>query len=130
MTDTPVSGTPRLILRGEGLVALGAAALGYQNLGASWGLFALLFLLPDLSLVAYLAGPRVGAFAYNAVHTYLAPAVLGTLSYAGLVPNAWPLCLIWVAHIGMDRSLGLGLKYSSGFRDTHLGAVGRVERKA
>jgi hypothetical protein len=124
--DTPVSGTPRLLLRGEGLIVLGAATLAYHNLGGSWGLFALLFLVPDISLVGYLAGPRAGALAYNAVHTYLAPALLGAFAYLGIVPNAWPLCLIWVAHLGLDRSLGLGLKFASAFRDTHLGVVGRV----
>ena len=30
------------------------------------------------------------------------------------------LALIWVAHIGMDRLMGYGLKYPSAFKDTHL----------
>jgi hypothetical protein len=32
-----------------------------------------------------------------------------------------PLLLIWTAHIGFDRALGIGLKYPTGFGDTHLG---------
>jgi hypothetical protein len=128
--DTPVSGTPRVILRLEGVVILTAAVLGYRELGASWALFALLLLVPDLALIAYAAGPRVGAFAYNAVHSYLAPGILAAFAYFNLVPNAWPVCLIWLAHIGMDRSLGLGLKFASAFRDTHLGAVGRAASAA
>ena len=32
--------------------------------------------------------------------------------------------LIWIAHIGLDRALGYGLKYATGFGDTHLGHIG------
>jgi len=41
-----------------------------------WLLFALLFLVPDLAMVGYLANVRVGVVAYNAVHTYLGPLAL------------------------------------------------------
>jgi len=33
--------------------------------------------------------------------------------------------LILVAHICMDRVMGYGLKHESGFKDTHLGRIGR-----
>ena len=36
------------------------------------------------------------------------------------------LALIWIAHIGLDRALGYGLKYATGFGDTHLGRIGRA----
>jgi hypothetical protein len=90
------------------------------------GHFAALLLLPDLGLLGCLAGPRIGALAYNALHTYLGPAGFAALAYVGVVPPAWPSCVIWVAHIGMDRALGLGLKFPGTFRDTLLGAVGRA----
>jgi hypothetical protein len=51
--------------------------------------------------------------------------VLAAVAYAVPMPAAWPVCLIWLAHIGMDRALGLGLKFPSAFRDTHLGSAGR-----
>src|SRR5689334_15682002 len=105
--NTPVTGTPRVLLRLEGLVLLIAAVAGYRAMGASWLMFALLFLIPDVALVAYTAGPRPGAVAYNAAHTYLAPAALAAVAYFGGVADAWPVCLIWMAHIGMDRALGL-----------------------
>ena len=73
----------------------------------------MLFLVPDLALIGYLGGPRAGAMLYNAFHTYLAPAALAALAYAGVLADAWPLCLIWVAHIGLDRALGLGLKFDT-----------------
>lgn len=124
--DTPVTGTPRVLLRLEGLAALAGAVLAYDAFYASWPRFALLLLLPDVALVGYLAGPRVGSLAYNASHTYLAPALLGVFAYVSVLPGAWPICLIWVAHIGMDRMLGFGLKFATAFKDTHLGVVGRV----
>ena len=125
--NTPVSGTPRVLLRLEGLLVLVAAVVGYHTLGGGWRRFALLYLVPDLALIGYLGGPKIGAFAYNALHTYCGPAALATLAYFGVADWAWPICLIWIAHIGMDRALGLGLKFPSAFRDTHLGTVGRAE---
>jgi hypothetical protein len=34
---------------------------------------------------------------------------------------AMALALIWLAHIGLDRLLGTGLKYNDRFTHTHLG---------
>jgi hypothetical protein len=128
--NTPVTGTPRLLLRLEGLAVFVAAIVAYRTLGGSWWLFAALLLVPDVALVAYAAGPRVGAAVYNALHTYLGPALLAGLGYLGAIPAPWPVCLIWVAHIGMDRMLGIGLKFSTAFRDTHLGSIGRAADRA
>jgi hypothetical protein len=118
------TGAVRWLLRVEGLALLGAATALYWASGASWWLFALLFLAPDLSFAGYLAGPRWGAWAYNALHATIAP--LG-LAIGGLVmpwPMATTVALIWLAHIGFDRALGYGLKYAAGFGFTHLGRIG------
>jgi hypothetical protein len=124
--NTPVSGTPRLLLRLEGFVLLVAAVVAYQLIGGSWLRFGLLLLVPDVGLAGYAANPRVGAAAYNALHTYMAPAALALLGLSGVLTDVWPLCLIWLAHIGMDRVLGLGLKFPTAFGHTHLGTVGRI----
>ena len=117
-------GTPRALLRLEGAaLGLGAVAL-YAAGGQSWLAFAALFLAPDLSFAAYLAGPRVGATVYNALH-WTAPALaLAAFGWALPSSGAFAVALIWLAHIGLDRALGYGLKYGSGFRDTHLGRLG------
>jgi len=86
-------------------------------------MFAALFLAPDLSMLGYLFGIRVGARTYNLVHTYLGPLALGFAGYFSPTPLLFALCLIWTAHIGFDRFLGYGLKYETGFKDTHLGKV-------
>jgi hypothetical protein len=116
-----ISGAPAMILRLEGALAMTVAAIAYSRFGQGWIEFAALFLVPDLSMLGYLAGRRIGAAAYNAGHSYLAPAALGAVGLAGHLPMLVGAALIWVAHIGFDRLLGYGLKYGSGFGDTHLG---------
>lgn len=111
---------PKLLLHVEGLIALVAASLVYSKLSASWSYFALLFLAPDVSMLGYLAGKPIGAWCYNAAHTYLAPAALAFLIYAADRLDLVYLPVIWVAHIGFDRLLGYGLKYPTDFKDTHL----------
>ena len=112
--------SPRLLLRLEGLCVLLAAAALYVQLGHSGWLFAGALLAPDLVLMGYLAGPRLGALAYNAGHTYIAPLGLGVVGFVLAEPLGVALALIWGAHIGMDRALGYGLKRPTGFHDTHL----------
>lgn len=120
-----VAASVRGLLRLEGLVAFAAAVGVYVHAGFSWPVFALLFLAPDLSMLAYLGGPRAGAIGYNFAHTYALPLVLTLAGFAGGVSAAAAGGLIWIAHIGFDRMLGYGLKYSTGFGDTHLGHLGR-----
>ena len=112
-------------LRVEGAVALAAAVVAYAFLDASWWLFAALFLVPDLGMLGYLAGPRFGTLAYNLAHTTVLPALLAGLALAFGWPAVLPVAAIWVAHIGFDRMLGYGLKLPTGFHDTHLGRLGR-----
>lgn len=119
--NTAVTGAARLLLRLEGLTAFVAVLAAYRLVGGSWLLFVVLFLVPDLSMLAYLGGPRRGALGYNAIHTYLAPGLLAVAMAVQLVPVFWQVPLIWLGHIGLDRALGFGLKYPTAFRDTHLG---------
>ena len=120
-----VVGGPRLILRLEAAALVLAAGFFYWWLGGSWIFFAVLFLVPDLSFLAYLVSPRIGAIAYNSAHATLGPLVL--LALGGWLGSATAehIALIWLAHVGIDRALGYGLKYASAFGDTHLGRIGR-----
>jgi hypothetical protein len=116
---------PRLLLRLEGFALFTLATLAVTYTGLSWWLYALLFLSPDLSFAGYVRGPRWGAATYNALHSTLGPAALAGLGL--LIDHSMLLGLaaIWAAHIGFDRMLGYGLKYTSSFNDTHLGRIGR-----
>ena len=126
-TGGAVTGSVSTLLRLEGLVAAVASALLYARTGASWWLFAGLWLAPDVSMLAYLKRPCLGARYYNAAHTYLLPGVLGLLGWLLDANALLPFTLIWVNHIGVDRLLGYGLKYSDGFGFTHLGRLGKRE---
>ena len=123
-----VQGTPSILLRFEGGAACIAAVLAYHELRAGWILFALLILAPDISMLGYLAGRRVGAAVYNAGHSYLASCLLAMMGWPLGMPALYSLALIWVAHIGFDRLLGYGLKYPDGFWATHLGIKHRGKR--
>ena len=114
---------PRLLLHAEGLALGAAAAAIYFHADYPWWLFVALILAPDLSFIGYLAGTRVGALAYNTVHTYVGPVALGAVGVIGGVEHANQVALIWLTHIGVDRALGYGLKYPSAFKDTHLQRV-------
>ena len=114
---------PRFLLRAEGLAVAAAALALYAHAGHGWLLLVLLVLAPDLSMLGYLGGPRAGAIAYDAVHTTILPLALGTVGVLADVELARQLALIWLVHLGVDRLVGYGLKYPSGFKDTHLQRV-------
>jgi hypothetical protein len=114
------------LLRLEGAAELTVLVVLYAWTGASWWLFGGLFFVPDVGFLGYIAGPRVGAFVYNAVHLILLPALLGVVSLLAGWPAGVAVALIWAAHIQFDRALGYGLKHASGFGDTHLGRIGRT----
>jgi hypothetical protein len=114
---------PEVLLRIEGALELALSLIFYQGMHAGWVLFVVLLLVPDLSMLGYLRGVRFGTICYNLVHTLTGPFLL--IAYAYLTRSVWvlPYALIWTAHIGLDRMLGFGLKYPTGFRDTHLGRM-------
>lgn len=117
-----------LLLRLEGLVALAGAVTAYYVLGGNWWVFALLLLAPDLSMLAALAGPHVASRAYNLAHTYAAPALLALFAWLAGISWLMPVAAVWVAHIGLDRMLGYGLKYPGSFERTHLGLIGKARK--
>jgi hypothetical protein len=125
VAEGAVVGGVRVLLRLEGLAVLTAASLAYATTGTSWLVFSLAFFAPDLSFAAYLAGPRIGAAAYNAAHSIILPLLLAVCGYLFKSDPAFATALIWLAHIGFDRLLGYGLKYQTAFRHTHLGLIGR-----
>ena len=124
-----VTGGLRTLLRLEGLALFAGMTLLYAVWGGSWWVYALLFLVPDVSFAAYLAGPRTGAIIYNAAHSYMAPMALMISGFALSAPLVLSIAMIWLAHIGFDRALGYGLKYSAGFGFTHLGRIGKDAAK-
>jgi hypothetical protein len=134
-TDLPAArdgaaiGVPLAILKAEGLAVFALATFAYSFTGQSWWMYLVLFLFPDLSFFAYMGGNRSGSIVYNALHSYIGPALVGFAGYQAGEKAAVAVALIWTAHIGFDRVLGYGLKYATGFGHTHLGRTGGVKKR-
>ena len=97
----------------------------FSLVGFPWWYFPVLLFVPDLSMLGYLGGPKIGAVVYNFVHHrglalayYVAGVLLAipVLSLAGI---------IILAHSSLDRAMGYGLKLPDSFNNTHLGRIGR-----
>jgi len=116
--------SPVAIQRVEGAALLGFAVVVFALGDLSWWWFALLLLIPDLFMLGYLANDTTGAAVYNFGHTMVWP--MGLLAWGLAADQRWPIGIgaIWMAHIGMDRALGCGLKLADGFKHTHLGRIG------
>ena len=114
---------PRLLLRAEGAIVASAAITLYFYADAPWWLFLVLALAPDVSLVGFAVGQRGGTATYNAAHTYVVPVALGTMGVVAEADLAIHVALVWITHIGVDRTIGYGLKYPTAFKDTHLQRV-------
>lgn len=105
-----------------GILAL-IAALSVREM--PWSALVLIGLSPDLAMAGYALGPRLGAALYNLVHLC---AFGGLMAAARIVLGSpfWGSAgLIILAHAGLDRALGYGLKEVTGFSHTHLGRIGR-----
>ncbi len=118
----PGSRVVRFWLQAEGAAAFVAGIVLYLQAGGEAWLIIPLLIVPDLGMIGYLAGPRLGAITYNLVHNWvIGLALLG--AGAGLGSDVlWLAGAVLVAHVGMDRALGYGLKLATGFKRTHLQA--------
>ena len=115
------------ILRAEHVAVALTGVIVYLAAGGSYLLIFPALLAPDLSAIGYLAGPRVGAVAYNAVHNVV--LALGAMGLGWWINATWLILVgaVLLAHVGMDRALGFGLKLPTSFQDTHLGRIGRKQ---
>ena len=110
----------RTLLQAEGLPIFIAGAVAFGTLGGPWLAFVPLLLVPDLSMVGYLRDTRLGALTYNLGHNLVTAGVMLGL---GLTAGVGWLAItgsVALAHIGMDRLMGYGLKYPTAFKDTHI----------
>ena len=109
-------GAPRFLLRLEGLAWFSFSLYLFHYFQGSWWIFAVLFFVPDLSLIGYLLGHRIGAIFYNVLHSEVGPVLLASCSFLFAAPTLLNLSLIWFCHINFDRMLGIGLKYFDNFQ--------------
>jgi len=112
-------------LRAEGLVGLILGWLMWQTTNGDMVWFLILLITPDISMLGYLRGPHLGAITYNLGHNWLIGGLFLIAGLMGASPLFGQIGAILVAHTGIDRLLGYGLKYPTSFQDTHLGRIGR-----
>lgn len=113
------------LLRIEELALAALAVFLFRGLGYAWWWMAVLILAPDVSMIGYAAGPRVGAFVYNLVHHKATAVAAYIAGYFAEIPALQLAGVVLLAHSSADRVLGYGLKYSDSFKHTHLGTIGR-----
>jgi len=115
------------LLKLEELFLLGLSLLLFSQLDYGWGWYALLFLTPDLSMLGYLANPRLGSWTYNLIHHKGVAAALYVLGYLLSIPWLMFAGTILLGHSSLDRVFGYGLKYPDAFQNTHLGVIGKQD---
>jgi len=113
------------LLKFEELFMFGLALFLFSQLDYGWGWFALLFFAPDLSMIGYLANPRLGAWTYNLIHHKGLAVALYVLGSLLSVPWLMFAGTLLFGHSSFDRVFGYGLKYPDSFQATHLGKIGR-----
>src|SRR5260370_31583017 len=78
---------PKVLLRIEGGLDLVLSLIFYQYLHANWILFVVLLLAPDLAILGYVGGTRIGTICYNLIHTFAGPFFL--FGYSCLTGSMW-----------------------------------------
>jgi hypothetical protein len=117
------------LIRLEELAMLMACIYGLYFLNVDWWVYLLLLIGPDISMLGYAGGNKIGAITYNIFHH---KAVAIAVLIAGLLSSNWFLLLTGIVlfgHSSMDRMFGYGLKLFSGFEYTHLGRIGSANNK-
>ncbi|WP_343487356.1 DUF4260 domain-containing protein [Allomuricauda sp. d1] len=115
----------KTILKLEELALFVLGFFLFMKMDVSWWWFFALLLTPDIGMLGYAFGNKVGAFTYNLFH-HRGVAIM--LYLAGIsvlnLPALELIGIIIFSHAAMDRIFGYGLKYEKGFKFTHLGEIG------
>ena len=121
MQEGFVEGRPKIWLRVDGAVLFIASIILFSLTNQHWWIYPTLLFVPDIFMIGYIRGTKIGAFFYNAGHSYFLPSLLCLYGWHHTLCLA--IGLIWLGHVGFDRMAGYGLKYDSDFKHTHLGSL-------
>lgn len=114
------------ILKLEELLMFALGIYLFSLLDFAWWWFVALLLTPDIGMLGYLFGNRIGAASYNLFH-HKGLAILIYLTGIFLSVSLCQLIgIILFSHACFDRIFGYGLKYEKGFKYTHLGEIGQT----
>ena len=97
----------------------------FSQLHIAWWWFPALILAPDLSMIGYAAGNKIGAYVYNFFHHKGVAIVFYLTGFYLDFPWLTITGVILLGHSSMDRIFGYGLKYIKGFSYTSLGVIGK-----
>ncbi|HET8839421.1 MAG TPA: DUF4260 domain-containing protein [Flavobacteriaceae bacterium] len=114
----------KTILKLEEIAMFILGIYAFSRLDFAWWWFLVLLLAPDIGMLGYLFGNKIGAFCYNFFHHR---GIAISVFLFGLYFENSVLQLIGVilfSHACMDRIFGYGLKFEKGFKFTHLGEIG------
>jgi hypothetical protein len=113
------------IIKLEELAMLGLSIWALIYFNADWWYYPLLALGPDISMLGYIGGNKIGALIYNLFH-HKAVAILFFILGIVFTETTMQLAgIILFGHSSMDRTFGYGLKLKEGFKYTHLGMIGK-----
>lgn len=126
----------KLILKLEELAMWMLSIIALLFSGVEWWWYLIMFIGPDISMLGYLIGNKMGAWSYNLFHHKGIAILILLLGFVMNLPNDGPsnlpdtdfliyVGIILFGHSSMDRFFGYGLKYENGFKFTHLGEIGK-----
>ena len=113
------------VLKLEEVALMGLGIFMFGLLGYQWWWLPVLILIPDISMLGYLLGAKIGALCYNIAHHRAVAILLYFVGAYFMLPIVELIGTILFIHIAMDRIFGYGLKYDKGFKFTHLGEIGK-----
>jgi hypothetical protein len=103
------------------ITAVAVYFLTRHALGWSWWVWLILFFSPDISMLGYLAGTKIGAYAYNLFHHRGIAIIISAGGFVFQRDALISLGILLFAHASFDRIWGYGLKFDDDFKHTHLG---------
>ncbi len=115
----------RTLLKIEELAMFGLGVYLFSLLPYAWWWFLVLLLTPDIGMLGYLFGNKVGAIGYNLFHHKAIAIAIYLWGTYLTMPMVQLIGVILFSHSAFDRLLGYGLKYHKGFKFTHLGEIGK-----
>lgn len=113
------------VLRLEAVAIAAALIVALYGWQPNIWLVVVVLIAPDLAMIGYLSGPRLGAQIYNAAHSVIGPALLAVAALYFASDLTLHIAALWALHIAIDRALGYGLKFPDAFQNTHLGRIGK-----
>ncbi|MEO1254790.1 MAG: DUF4260 domain-containing protein [Bacteroidota bacterium] len=111
------------LLKLEELVMFLISIYLFSLLDYAWWVYLVFILTPDIGMVGYMKSASVGALTYNLFHHKGIAILIGFVGFWWNISELQLAGIILFGHASMDRMFGYGLKFATGFKETHLGKL-------